>query len=85
MSRNTDSDKIAEFIAKRGVTRIAAGESALNYDRRDWRAVVRGEVPVSATRVKTDDELIREIHVRMVNGREYLYNGLGEPIAYDSH
>ena len=79
-----DNDKIAEFIASRGVTRVAAGQSTLNYDRRDWRAAVRGEAPTSAQHVKTDDELIQEIHVRMVNGREYFYNGLGEPIAYDS-
>lgn len=76
----TDQELIAAFIASRGVTRVAAGETALNYSPRDWHAVNRGNAPTSAGHTLTENELIAQRHVRTVNGREHVTNGLGEVI-----
>ena len=70
----TEQEQIAAFIARKGVTKVAEGEAALgHWSRQDWRSAARGE--------RTTDDLIRERHVVVINGREYVSNGLGERIA----
>jgi len=67
-----DADMIAAFMAKRGVTKIAAGEAAMT--ERDMHKAVRSEHRVNA--------LINQRHVAAVDhlGREFVVNGLGERI-----
>jgi hypothetical protein len=67
----TDSEQIAAFIASRGVTRVPSGESTLNLSNPDWRRVVR------EPRV-TENARINERHLRIINGREHVTNGIGE-------
>lgn len=70
----TDQEKIAAFLATKGATRVAPGESVLNYSNRDWRAAVRGE--------RSDNDRIMERHVTVdATGREFVTNGLGERIS----
>jgi hypothetical protein len=76
----TDQDMVAAFLAKHGATRVAQGESSLNYTRRDWHAATRGNAPTSAQHTPTEDELIAQRNVRVINGREHITNGLGEVV-----
>jgi hypothetical protein len=65
----TDQEQIAAFLAKKGATRIPAGERTMDY--RQMRAAVRGE-----------QALIDERHVVVDHcGREHVRNGLGEWIG----
>ncbi len=69
----TDQEQIAAFIARKGVTRIAAGESS-GISNRAWRAAARGEL--------TDNDLIAKRVVRYdARGVAHVQNGLGEWIA----
>lgn len=71
-AKMTEAQQIADFIARRGVTRVAQGERTVSS--RDMYAKVRGEL--------TDNELIAQRRVTVgANGREYVTNGLGERIA----
>lgn len=73
MSKSDDT-AVAEFLAKRGATRVPEGKGALNLSARDWRRKVRGE--------PTEDELIRARRVVIDHaGREHVQNGLGEWIS----
>ena len=74
----TDAEQIAAFIAKRGITQIPAGGGTLTHlTTRDWRKVVRGEMPA------TIDPTTRRIVHEDGKGREYVTNGLGELIYVD--
>lgn len=68
----TDAEQIAAFIAARGVTRVAAGEATM-----DHRAMYR------AVRGHTDNDLINQRRVVRSNGRDYVYNGLGEAVGIE--
>lgn len=70
----TEAEQIAQFMATRGVTRVAEADRSLPDTSRDWVRRVRGE--------PTTDDLIRQRHVTIGgNGREYVKNGLGERIS----
>ena len=72
----TDQEKIAQFIASRGVKKIPAGQATLGHlTRADWRNVVRGE--------PTEQDLINQRRVIRtgIDGKEYVQNGLGEWIS----
>ena len=70
-----DQEKIAAFIASRGIKKIPAGHGTMNhFTRADWRNVVRGE--------PTEQDLINQRRVIIgADGREHVQNGLGEWIA----
>ena len=76
----TAEQQIAEFLARKGATKIAAGERALNYNRRDWQAAVRGETPPSVERQQRREQEERE-RITIVTdhaGREFYRNAEGE-------
>ncbi len=72
----TDAEKIAAFIATRGVQKISAGVSGVDYTNEDWRDVVRGN--------PTTDQLIAQRRIVAIDaaGRELIVNGLGEAISF---
>lgn len=73
----TDAEKIAAFIATRGVKKIPANHGTMGHlTRYDWANKVRGE--------PTTDELIAQRRVASVDhaGREVIVNGLGEIVSY---
>jgi hypothetical protein len=63
----SDTEMIANFIARNGVTKCAAGVASMSW--RDMRSAVRGE--------KSENDLINERHVV----GDHVRNGLGEWIA----
>lgn len=68
MDKKSTSDLVAAFLARGGVvSRVDPGERTMT--ERDMWLARRGE--------KTDNELIRERHVR----GDVVYNGLGEIIG----
>jgi len=76
----TDAEQIAEFLAKRGATRVPANQKALNYTRKDWHAAVRGDTPPSEIRQREREHRATS-RVRMVTdhaGREFYMNEEGE-------
>ena len=74
----TDAERIAEFIARKGVTKIPEGTRAYD-DKAMWLAYKAGEVALSIEESDTD-RLIRQRNLRIVNGKEHVTNGLGEVI-----
>ena len=81
----TEAEQIAAFIARKGVTRVATGASALgDMTARDWAKAARSTTRINAA-TRIDDEQQRLIDERYVVvdhlGRERVRNGLGEWIA----
>ena len=74
MTYNTENDSamIANFLATRGATKIAASSHTMTS--RDLYLAVRGE-----RRQAIDPTTIR--NVQNVNGIDYVFNGIGERIA----
>jgi hypothetical protein len=70
----SEQEQIAAFIASRGVTRIAEG-AGNGYTRRDWHAMVRGDV--------APRDAIGERHLVVVDaaGKEFWMNGIGERLT----
>lgn len=72
----TPEQQIAEFMAKKGVTKIPAGQAALNLTGREWAAKVRGE---STAREKCEEREQNKIRVVIDHaGREFYMNSEGE-------
>jgi hypothetical protein len=76
----TDAEQIAAFIAARGVTKCATGDSALNLSAKEWRAAARS--PERVRPLSEEDKLIQERHTVVDHlGRVRVCNGLGEWVA----
>lgn len=77
----TDVDAIAAFIAKRGVTKLAQGESTLGHmTGRDWAKAARDTVTVQARRQARDEQAMIDARYYVTDsaGVEHCRNGLGE-------
>jgi hypothetical protein len=70
----TEADLIAQFLAKKGATKIATG--ARTIDEKVFKRN-RGDRLLKLLKPKTEDDLINE---RLIVG-EHVRNGLGEWIA----
>ena len=74
----TDEEKIAAFLAKRGVTRVPAGQGTLvHMTGKDWARAVRHPQGLPGIEAEATNALIEQ---RIVRNRA-VYNGLGEAIA----
>lgn len=73
----TEQEQIAEFLARKGATRIAAGVSTLGeMSAREWSRAVR-----SPTRIHARDPISERHSIIDHMGRVRVRNGLGEWIA----
>jgi hypothetical protein len=70
----TDDEQIAAFLARKGATKCATGDSALQMTARDWHVATR-----SSRRVSGEQAAINQRnYVVDAAGVEHCYNGLGE-------
>ncbi len=72
----TPEQQIAEFLTRKGATRIAEGTRALDYTGREWAAKVRGETVRREERQNAEDRRVRMVTDHA--GREFFMNAEGE-------
>lgn len=72
----TPEQQIAEFLARKGATRVAVGHGSLNLSGREWAAKVRGETTRREQRQEAEDRRIRMVTDHA--GREFSMNADGE-------
>jgi hypothetical protein len=78
VTKQSDADMIAEFLAKKGATKIPEGQRAYD-DKELWLAYRDGRKAPTIEEGDTD-RLIRQRHILIVNGKEHVTNGVGEVV-----